>query len=128
MERVNAIRALSVMLIAMLAAATSIGAQGNESAAALAGSLEGVWRFVEDRSPDQTLISNQPGFRMFLDGHYTVMRVAGLQPRVQPDSTATAEEVRAVFETGFIAQAGTYEVIDGRTIVNVGRKSDTRGG
>jgi hypothetical protein len=53
---------------------------------------------------------------MYVDGHYSLVRVDGVAPRVQPDATSTAAELQAVWGTGFTAQAGTFEAIDGQTI------------
>jgi len=78
--------------------------------------LDGAWRMVEGRGPDGTLRENQPGYRLFVDGHYTLLRVNGTAPRpaLPPVATATAEQLTAVWAP-FTAQQGTFE-ISGQTI------------
>jgi hypothetical protein len=86
-----------------------------------AGSLRGAWKHQDVRSPDGTVLDNQPGLRLFVDGYYAWVRVNGLAPRVQPDSTATAAQLRAVWGgDGFMANSGTYSVV-GNVIVQAAR-------
>lgn len=107
--------AIRVAVLAILVPAATISAQERAGLASLTQSLEGVWRQVEVRSNDETVIGNQPGFRLFLDGYYSLVRVEGLVPRVALSATPTAEELAAAW-TPFTAQIGTYEVVDGQTI------------
>ena len=73
--------------------------------------LEGAWRFVETTNPRTlAVIDNQPGYRLFVNGHFAWVRVNGLRPRPQPTSTSTTNLLRTVYVDGFLAQAGTYEV------------------
>jgi hypothetical protein len=85
---------------------------------------------VETTNPRTlAVVDNQPGFRLFVDGHFAWVRVNGLRPRTQPTSTSSADFLRSVYETGFIGQAGTYEV-RGDTLVTytaVHRSPDAMG-
>ena len=99
----------SLVLAALTALAVSPAAA--QSNAERARALQGAWRFVETSNP-RTLqvVDNQQGFRMFVDGHYSWVRVNGLRPRPVVDSTAASAQLWSVYETLFTAQAGTYEV------------------
>ena len=105
-------RPLSILVL--LAFSSPALASAQAGAMALGQSLVGVWRQVEARASDGTLVSNQPGIRMYMDGHYAIVQVNGLQPRENRDSTATAAQLWEIFGSGFVGQAGTYEV-DGQT-------------
>jgi hypothetical protein len=79
-----------------------------------ASPVEGAWRRIDVRSGAEVLI-NQPGLMLYVDGHYSVTSVNGTTPRLPVDSTSTAADLRAVWGTGFSANAGTYE-IEGETL------------
>jgi hypothetical protein len=72
------------------------------------GEMRGVWRQLETRAADGTLNNTQPGFRLFADGHYHLVRALGTSPRPPLGPDATAAELRAVWGTGFAAEGGTY--------------------
>jgi hypothetical protein len=77
-----------------------------------AGALRGAWSFVDLHGLDEALTGNQPGMRLFVDGHYAWVRVNGTAPRMAIDSTSTAEQIRATWGgTGLTASSGRYAVI-----------------
>ncbi len=80
-------------------------------------SVRGVWRVVEaTRSGPNagTISSPQPSLYIFTASHYSMVSVNGREPRPSPDTTtATADELRAVWGTNFTANAGTYELAAG---------------
>jgi hypothetical protein len=76
-----------------------------------ASPIEGAWRTVAiaTTGPNGTTNSSpQPGVRLYVDGHYSVLQLT--RPRGQlPASNATDEELVAVWGA-LTANAGTYEV------------------
>ena len=77
--------------------------------------VDGVWRLVEGRTPSGGVVENQPGYRLFVDGYYSLVRVNGTKPRpALPDASGTAEQLMAAWGP-FTSQAGTFEV-SGSTI------------
>ena len=113
---------LRPLLVLAVLAVSSASAQSN---AERARALQGSWRFVETSNPRTfQVIDNQPGFRLFVDGHFAWVRVNGLRARPQVDSTASSAQLWSVYETNFIAQAGTYEV-RGDTLVTRTMVSET---
>jgi hypothetical protein len=78
--------------------------------------LEGVWRHLEGRNADGSLIAISPGYYLFVDGHFALVRVNVTEPRpaLPPAGTGTVEQLNAVYGP-FAAQAGTYEV-SGQTL------------
>jgi hypothetical protein len=86
-------------------------------------SLEGAWRVSEvvvTGAEAATNKSPQPGLYLFTKKHYSVLAVAGTEPRKQfppgndPDKLTDAEKI-ARFEAWerFTANSGTYEVKGG---------------
>ena len=99
---------LRPLLVLAVLAVSSASAQSN---AERARALQGAWSFVETSNPRTfQIIDNQPGFRLFVDGHFAWVRVNGLRARPQVDSTAPGPMIYAVYNTNFTGQAGTYEV------------------
>jgi hypothetical protein len=91
-----------------LATASSAAAQSN---ADRTRALQGAWRFVETSNPRTfQVVTNQPGMRLFVDGHYSNLQVNGLRARTQVDSTSSSLQMWNTWGTGFTAQAGTFEV------------------
>jgi hypothetical protein len=78
--------------------------------------LEGAWRHLEGRNADGSLIAISPGYLVFVDGHYALVRVNSPQPRppLPTAGTGTAEQLMAVYGP-FAGQTGTYEV-SGQTV------------
>jgi hypothetical protein len=75
-----------------------------------ASPIDGAWRFVESRNPGGTVINSQPGLRLMVDGHFSLVRVNGTAPRPMiPGATATAEQLLAALGP-FTAQHGTFEI------------------
>jgi hypothetical protein len=104
----SSLRPLLALAVLTVLTASSGSAQTN---AERARALQGAWSFVETSNPRTLqIIDNQPGFRLFVDGHFAWVRVNGLRPRPQIDSTAVAAQIYAVYNTNFTAHAGTYEV------------------
>jgi hypothetical protein len=74
--------------------------------------LEGAWSRVVSFGPNTPWHSTQPGQRIFVDGHYSWISIqtpVGAPRPPMPDSTGTAEQLRAVWGP-VQAQAGTYDV------------------
>ena len=86
------------------------------SAAAQSKSIQGVWKLNEQTNAGKTKIMSQPSMYIFTKKHYRIIYVASDTPRPVPEdlSKMTAEELRATFVTGFIANAGTYELKNGK--------------
>ena len=84
------------------------------SASAQSKQLSGVWRVTELTTTGENASTNsspQPSQYIFTKKHYSVVAVTAKEPRSIADvSTATADELRAVFGSGFAANSGTYEV------------------
>jgi hypothetical protein len=82
----------------------------------VANQVEGAWRHVEGRTANGTVTNNQPGYRLYVDGYYAVVRVNGTTPRpALPDASGTAAQLQAVYGP-YAAQLGTYE-ISGQSII-----------
>jgi hypothetical protein len=80
-----------------------------------ASPLDGAWRLVDGRAPDGKVLHNQPGYRLMLDGHYSIVRGNGTTPRpAAPGPDATADQLLAVWGP-FTAQQGTFDV-SGQTL------------
>jgi hypothetical protein len=110
-----------LLALALLGFSTAAAQTNAERARA----LQGAWQFVETSNP-RTLqtIDNQQGYRLFVDGHFAWVRVNGLRPRPQVDSTATSAQLWSVYERLFTAQGGTYEV-RGDTLITRTAVSET---
>lgn len=95
------------LLLAILPAAP-LGAQSNAERAL---TLQGAWSAVETSSPRTfQMVDDQPGYRLFVDGHFAVVRVNGLRERAPVEAESTAVELWNTLGSGFTAQAGAYEV------------------
>jgi hypothetical protein len=91
---------------------------GDDQASASASDpIEGAWSLVETTSvSNDSVLGNRPAVRLFVDGHFSLVREMGTAPRpAMLDSTATVAEVRAAWGP-FEAQAGTYEIA-GDTVI-----------
>jgi|SRR6476620_9033414 len=79
-------------------------------------SIEGVWKVTEIvvAGQDASNVSNpQPGLIIFTQKYYSVMWVPGNEPRsLFKGENPTNEEKIAAYDS-FIANAGSYEVVDG---------------
>jgi hypothetical protein len=84
------------------------------SASAQSNRLAGVWRLIDVTTTgpnSSTNSSPQPNQYIFTKKHYSIVSVTAKEPRpVTEVATATADELRAVFGSGFAANSGTYEV------------------
>lgn len=96
------IQAMAVIAILL----TSSSAQSNK--------LVGVWRLIDVTTTGPNASTNsspQPSQYIFTKKHYSIVSVSAKEPRPATDvSKATAEELRAVFVDGFVANSGTYEI------------------
>ena len=107
------LRPYSVFVLAALAAAP-LAAQSN---ADRARAFQGAWLHVETSNPRTfQMLADQPGMRLFVDGHYADVHVNGTRARSQVDSTSTALQLWNTFGRGLTAQAGAYSVA-GDTLV-----------
>jgi hypothetical protein len=93
------------------------------SASAQSKSLSGVWSLTEinAKGPDgEVRKSAQPGMYLFTKTHYSMIYVNSDKPRDDIDdlSKATADQLRSVFVTSLVANAGTYEYKDGKLTVH----------
>lgn len=81
--------------------------------------LTGAWRITEKTSAGPNASTNtvlQPGLYLFTGNHYSIVAITSQtpRPRLPEDQTkATAAEFRASWGP-FVANAGTYEVADGK--------------
>ena len=89
---------------------------GSTAMAQKKSSIEGVWRLDEITSDGKTVKISQPSMYLFTKKHYSIIYVASDAPRpILPDLTkATADELRSVFGSSFIANAGEYEIAKGK--------------
>ena len=88
---------------------------GEEGATKKSNGLQGAWSVVAMRISGPDSASNrtiQPSLYIFVDKHYSMMRVTGNQPRglAAKDSSTDAEKL-AAFDS-FVANTGTYEIAD----------------
>ena len=86
------------------------------SAVAQSKSIQGVWKLNEQTSGGTTKVISQPSMYVFTKKHYSIIYVSSDTPRAVVDdlSKMTADELRATFVTGFVANAGTYELKGGK--------------
>jgi len=91
---------------------------GSTAMAQKKSSIEGVWRLDEITSDGKTVKISQPSMYLFTKKHYSIIYVASDAPRpILPDPTkATADELRSVFGSSFIANAGEYGIEKGGKI------------
>ena len=84
------------------------------SASAQSKQLSGVWQVIDVTTTGPNASTNstpQPSQYIFTKKHYSVLAVTAKEPRTISDAaTATADELRAVFVNGFVANSGSYEV------------------
>lgn len=86
------------------------------SAAAQSRSIQGVWKLNEQTSAGTTKVISQPSMYIFTKKHYSAIYVSTETPRAVVDDITkmTADELRATFVSGFVANAGTYELKGGK--------------
>ncbi|MEO8574390.1 MAG: hypothetical protein ABI481_10505 [Pyrinomonadaceae bacterium] len=86
------------------------------SAVAQSEKIQGVWKLNEQSTGGGTKVISQPSMYLFTKKHYSIIYVAAETPRAVVDdiSKMTADELRATFVSGFIANAGTYEFKGGK--------------
>lgn len=86
------------------------------SAAGQSKSIQGVWKLNEQTSGGSTKVISQPSLYLFTKKHYSLIYVPTDTPRAVVDDVTkmTADELRATFVNGFIANAGTYEIKGGK--------------
>jgi hypothetical protein len=77
--------------------------------------IVGVWKLVEVKitgEKPETVTSVQPSLYIYTKKHYSTVLVAAKEPRPVPkdNSTLSADELRKIYVTDFVANAGTYEV------------------
>jgi hypothetical protein len=110
----------SMKRLAALGLCLALGACSGASANAADPSvavdpLEGAWQVAEvvTTGPNASTNSNpQPGWRMFIDGYYTLLitNSVGPRPRLPPYDSATAEQLLAVIGPVFSAVGGAYRI------------------
>ena len=116
-------RAWILILFVILALAASATAQSKK--------IEGVWRLNEITTTGtngSTKQITQPSLYLFTKKHYSIIYVSSDSPRpvIEDLSTASSADLRNIFVTSFIANAGTYEMKDGKlTMRPVVAKSPT---
>ena len=105
----------------LLASCTDSAADAAGAAPAVSEDpVEGAWQVVEvvTTGPEARTVSNpQPGWRMFIDGHYTLLITNSFEPRprLPPYDSATAAQLLAVIGPVFSAVGGDY-TIEGDTV------------
>ena len=93
-----------------------LGALFCVSALAQSKSIEGVWKLNEQTAEGKTKTVSQPSMYVFTKKHYSVIYVSSDAPRAAIDDVGkmSADELRATFVAGFVANAGTYEFKGGK--------------
>jgi hypothetical protein len=103
---------MKISILALLVASVlSITAVGQK--------VQGVWALTEVTTTGTTGSTkqvSQPSLYIFTKTHYSIMYVSSDAPRPQiaDASKATADQLRDVYVTSFVANAGTYEVKGGK--------------
>ena len=103
---------LLLLTIGPIGACTQAPAEGADESAVASDPIRGAWRLVERKlaGADGALSTNpQPGVRVFVDGTSCLVRVDAPEARPIPDSTATPEQLAAIWGP-FTGQCATYEV------------------
>ena len=74
-------------------------------------SIKGVWRVVEEKNLWRTIDKPNPGYIIFTEKHFSVVREAQdiQRPEVTDFEKATPEQLVAMWGP-FVAQFGTYEI------------------
>ena len=85
---------------------------GSSAMAQKKSSVEGVWRLDEITADGKTKQMTQPSMYLFTKKHYSIIYVSSDAPRpILADlAKATADELRSVFGSSFVANAGAYEI------------------
>ena len=86
-------------------------------------SIQGVWKVTEITTTGhegKTMKVTQPSMYLFTKNHYSIIAVLGEKPRevLEDYSKASQEQLNSIFVTGFRANAGTYELKDGKLTVH----------
>ena len=103
---------MRMIVITFLAALTlSVPAFGQK--------IEGAWALTEittTGTDGSTKQMTQPSVYLFTKKHYSAIYVSSSDPRpsVADITTLTADELRNIFVTSFVANAGTYELKGGK--------------
>ncbi len=91
--------------------------------AASSQKVMGVWRLDEVKTTGangSTDKMTQPSMYLFTKGHYSIIYVDSDKPRSTDDaSKMTAEQLVKTYVDDFVANAGTYEVKDGKLTMHV---------
>ena len=110
---------MKVFALSLLIAVLSV------SAFAQSKSIQGVWKIDEmsmtgSDGKAMTMKATQPSMYMFTKTHYSIIYVESDKPRMVMDdySKATQEQLLSIFVDDFIANAGTYDVKDGKLTVH----------
>jgi hypothetical protein len=98
---------LRALLVLTLLSVGSAAAQSVERLSAQA--LEGAWIRTEGITTAGVATASPPAVRTFIDGYFSWMQAPA--NRSQPDSTATAAQLRAAWGAGVTARSGRYEVV-----------------
>lgn len=110
---------LSVLVPLMLVAAcqNSSGTPEASAAPATVDRLQGAWQLVESTTASTgAVVGNRPALRLFVDGHFSLVRESGTASRPpSPDTTGNAAAFRAAWGP-FEAQSGVYEIV-GDTLI-----------
>ena len=83
--------------------------------AAQSNKIVGVWKLVEVKitgDKPEIITSFQPNVYIYTKKHYSAVLVVAKEPRPVPEdnSKLSAEELRKIYVTDFVANSGTYEV------------------
>jgi hypothetical protein len=102
----------NILFALLLVIAASVAAQAQRKG------IEGVWSLTEVTTTGEkaaTRQATQPSLYLFTKSHYSIIYVSSADARPEIDSSkASADELRSVFVSGFVANAGTYEVKGGK--------------
>ena len=87
--------------------------------------VEGVWQISEitmtgSDGKVMNMKATQPSMYMFTKNHYSIIYVQSDKPRdvMEDYSKATQEQLFSIFVDDFVANAGTYEVKNGKLTVH----------
>jgi Lipocalin-like domain len=108
---------MRTILVSVISVLVLVGA-----AAAQSKSLEGVWRLSEVATTGDnagTKQISQPSMYLFTKKHYSIIYVSSDKPRPEAEAASmTADQLRDVFVSSFIANAGTYDYKNGKLTIH----------
>lgn len=107
------------LLTSVLLSTACAQAPNGADSAQVSDPLEGAWQRVGANTAQKldSLYTTQPGFRLFVDGHYSQVTVNGPDPRPLLTQNSTDTERVAAWGEAFTAESGTYVLIDDESLI-----------